>query len=73
MFGLPKEAAALDIASPVPEPAIRAFHITVNSPCHNQPRVSRPKFRLETNSTVAWLYAGGVSSICLMCDLEWFP
>ena len=32
-------------------------------PCYNQPRVSRPKFRLETNSTVAWLYAGGVSTI----------
>ena len=39
-------------------------------PCYNQPRVSRPKFRMETNSTVVWLYAGGVS---LMCDLEWFP
>ena len=45
---------------PVPEAAIRAFHITMNSP---QPRVSRPKFRLETNSTVVWLYAGGVSLI----------
>ena len=28
-----------------------------------KPRVSRPKFRLETNSTVVWLYAGGVSLI----------
>ena len=28
-----------------------------------QPQVSRPKFRLETNSTVVWLYVGGVSLI----------
>jgi len=48
---------------PVPEAAIRAFHITVNSPCYNQPRVSRPKFRPETNNTVVWLFAGGVSLI----------
>ena len=33
----------------MPEPAIRAFHITVNSPL--------------PQSAVAWLYAGGVSSI----------
>ena len=32
-------------------------------PCYNQPWVGRPKFRLETNSTVVWLYAGGVSLI----------
>ena len=31
--------------------------------CYNQPRVGRLKFRLKTNSTVAWLYAGGVSLI----------
>jgi len=45
--------------------AIRAFHITVNRihPCYNQPRVSRPKFRLDANSTVVWLYAGGISLI----------
>ena len=63
-----KQAATLDIARPcrhllVPEAAIRALQITVNSPCYNQPRVSRPKFRLETNSTVVWLYAGGVGLI----------
>ena len=43
---------------PVPESAIQAFQIT-----YNQPQVSRPKFRLETNSTVVWLYTGGVSLI----------
>ena len=49
---------------PVPEAAIRAFHITVNSPLlQSASRVSIPKFRLETNSTVVWLYAGGVSLI----------
>jgi len=56
----------------VPEAAIRAFH----SPCHNQPQVSRPKFRLETNSTVVWLYAGDVSLILPdvqfgMVSLDW--
>ena len=45
---------------PVPEAAIQAFHVPVNSPLL---RVSRPKFRLETNSTVVWLYVGGVSLI----------
>jgi len=48
--------------SPVPEAAIQAFHITVNSPLL-QSASSKPKFRLETNSTVVWLYAGGVSLI----------
>jgi len=43
---------------PVPEAAIRASHIIMNSPLL---RVSRPKFRLETNNTVVWLYTGGVS------------
>jgi len=43
-------------------------------PCYNQPQVGRPKFRLETNSTVVWLYASGVSLIfCLIFDLEWLP
>jgi len=45
---------------PVPEAAIRAFHISVNLPL---PQVSTPKCRLETNSTLVWLYAGGVSLI----------
>ena len=41
-----------------------------------QPRVSRPNFRLETNSTVVWLYAGGVSFILPdvrfgMVSLDW--
>ena len=44
----------------MPETAIQAFHIY---PCYNQPRVGRLKFRLETNSTVVWLYAGGVDLI----------
>ena len=48
----------------VPEATIRAFHITVKiHPCYNQPRVGRLKFRLETTSTVVWLYTGGVSLI----------
>ena len=36
-----------------------------NRSCYNQPRVSRPKFRLKTNSTVTvvWLYADGVGLI----------
>ena len=62
MFGLPKEAATQPRHLLVPEAAIRAFYITVNSP-HNQPRLCRPKFRLETNSTVVWLCAGSVSLI----------
>jgi len=36
MFGLPKEAATQPRHLPVPEAAIQAFYITVNSP-HNQP------------------------------------
>jgi len=48
---------------PVPEPAIRAFYITMNSPLLQSASISRPKFRLETNSTVVWLYAGGVGFI----------
>ena len=47
----------------MPEAAIRAFHITVNSPLLQSAQVSRSKFRLETNSTVVWLYVGGVSLI----------
>jgi len=39
------------------------FNAVVDSPCYNQPRVSRPKFRPKTNSTVVWLYDGGVSLI----------
>ena len=35
-----------------------------------QPQVSRPKFRLETNSTVVWLYAGGVSLILCAPDVQ---
>ena len=48
---------------PVPEPAIRAFHITMNSPLLQSASINRPKFRLETNSTVPWLYTSDVSSI----------
>ena len=59
-FGLLKEAVTLDIASPDTcqylNPPFEPFIC-------NQPRVSRPRFRLETNSTVVWLYAGGVSLI----------
>jgi len=58
--GLLKQAATLDIASPDTcqclKPPFKPF-------CCNQPRVGRLKFRLETNSTVVWLYAGGVSLI----------
>ena len=44
----------------VPETAILTFHITMNSPLLQS---GRPKFRLATNSTVVWLYPGGVSLI----------
>ena len=44
----------------MPEPAIRAFHIIVNSPLLQS---ASSEFRLETNSTVVWLYAGRVSLI----------
>ena len=54
---------------PVPESIIQVFHITVNSPLLQSGRLN---FRLETNSTVMWLYASGVSLICQMCDLEQF-
>ena len=46
---------------PVPETDVRAPQII--HPCYNHARVSRPEFRLETNNTVVWLYAGGVSLI----------
>ena len=66
-FGLLKQAATLDIASPdicqCLEPPFKPFMSPWIHPCYNQPWVSRPKFRLETNSTVVWLYAGGVSLI----------
>ena len=57
----------------MPEAAIQAFHITMNSPLLHQPRVSRPKFRLEINSTAVWLYAGGVSLILLEVQFDGFP
>jgi len=66
-FGLLKQAATLDIASPDTcqclKPPFEPFTSPWIHPCYNQPRVSRPKFRLETNSVVVWLYAGGVSLI----------
>jgi len=66
-FGLLKLAATLDIASPDTcqclKPLYEPFTPPWIHPCYNQPRVSRPIFRLETNSTVMWLYAGGVSLI----------
>ena len=66
-FGLSKEAATLDIASPDTcqclKPPLEPSTPPWIHPCYNQPRVSRPKFRLETNSTVVWLYAGGASLI----------
>ena len=62
-----KQAATLDIASPDTcqglKPPFEPFTSMWIHPSYNQPRVSRPKFRLETNSTVVWLYAGGVSLI----------
>jgi len=45
------------------EPPFEPFTSPWIHPCYNQPQVSKPKFRLETNSTVVWLYAGGVSLI----------
>jgi len=51
---------------PVSKAAIQAFHITVNSPLLQSALsnyISRSKFRLETNNTVVWLYAGGISLI----------
>ena len=48
--GLLKQAATLQPRHlPVPETAIQAFHITVNSPLLQS---ASSKFRLETNSTV---------------------
>ena len=46
--------------SSVPETAIGGLHITANSLL---PQVGWLKFKLETNSTVVWLYACGVSLI----------
>ena len=58
MFGLLKEAASLNIASPDSfqclKPPFEPFTSPWIHPCYNKPRVSRPKFRLETNSTVVW-------------------
>jgi len=66
-FGLLKEAATLDIASPDTCQCLNLPFEPFTSqwihPCYNQPWVSRPNFMLETNSTVVWLYAGGVSLI----------
>ena len=70
MLGLLKQAAKLDIASPdtcqflkLPFEPFEPFTPPWIHPCYNQPQVSRLKFRLETNSTVVWLYAGCVSLI----------
>ena len=67
VFGLLKQAATLDIASidtgQCLKPPFEAFTSLWIHPCYNQPRVGRLKFRLETNSTVVWLYSGGVSLI----------
>jgi len=66
-FGLLKPAATLDIDSPDTcqclKPPFEPFTPPWIHPCYNQPRVSGPKFKLETNSTVMWLYAGGLSLI----------
>ena len=43
--------------SPVPETVIQAFQITINSPW------LQLASSLETNSTVVWLYASGISLI----------
>jgi len=45
------------------KPPFKPFTSPWIHPCFNQPQGSRPKFRLETNSTVVWLYVGGVSLI----------
>ena len=66
-FGLLKQAATLDMASPDTcqclKPPCKPFKSPWIHPFYNQPRVGRLKFRLETNNTVVWLYAGGVSLI----------
>ena len=59
---LPKEAATLDIASPDTcqclKPPFEPSHH-----CKFTPATIRQKFMLEINSTVVWLYSGGVSLI----------
>ena len=75
-FGVLKQASTLDIASPDTFQCLKLPFEPFTSlwihPCYSQPRIGRPKFRLET-ATVVWLYVGGVGLICLTCDLEWFP
>ena len=79
-FGLPKEA---DIASPDTCQCLKLPFEPFTSPwihlCYNHLRVNRPKFRLETNSTVVWQYAGGVNSIVdgfdtseIVYEISWF-
>ena len=59
-----KEAATLDIANLDTCQCLNPPFEPFTSPwIYNQPRVSRPEFKLETNSTVACLYAGGASLI----------
>ena len=67
MFGLLKQAAALNIASPDTCQCLKLpFNPFTSSwiyRCYNQPQVGRLKYMLETSTTVVWLYAGGVSLI----------
>jgi len=75
-WGLPKEAATLDIASPDTcqclKPPFEPFTSPWIHPCYNQPWVSRSKFRLKTNSTVHLYMLVVLVWFCLMCNLERF-
>jgi len=80
MLGLLKQAVTLDITSPDTcqflKPPFEPVASPQIHPCYNQPLVSRPNFRLDTNSTVLWLYgkyAGGVSLILPDVQLKWSP
>jgi len=68
-----QRATTPDIASPDTCQCLKPPFEPFTSPwihlCYNQPRVSRPKFRLKTNSTVVWLYAGGHTTVLLGVSL----
>ena len=67
-FGLLKQAATLDIASPDTGQCLKPPFEPFTSPCTNSPLLQstlsrQTKFRLEANSTMVWLYASSVGSI----------
>ena len=64
--GLQKQPAKLDIACLYNLQKLlfnKPFTPLWNYSCYIQPRIGRLKFSLETNSTVVWQFAGGVSLI----------